>query len=122
MKKLKSYLYWTKHPCTKKFCWERDFGSACQTVGWGPHLKSRRSFSSKAGDVNMKHFAQTLTAGSFARDGSLARPPTVLANPKARSIFVGSYLISLCLLGHSHFRPMSWPVHGGAFPNESPSA
>ena len=31
----------------------------------------------------MKHFAQTLTAASFARNGSLAHPPMVLANPKS---------------------------------------
>jgi hypothetical protein len=39
---------------------------------------------------------------------------------KAHSIFVGSYLISLCLLCHSHFKPMSGPVYTDAFRNEPP--
>jgi hypothetical protein len=57
MKKLKSYFYWANHPRTKSFWWERILVRLVKLWGGDPQLQSRRSFSSKAGDVNMKHFA-----------------------------------------------------------------
>jgi|SRR5580692_2505349 hypothetical protein len=62
MKKLKLYFYWANHPCTTKFLVGEGFWFGLSNCEVGnPQLPSRRSLSSKAGDVNMKHFAQTLT-------------------------------------------------------------
>ena len=63
MKKLKSHFYWANRPCTKKFLVGEGLWFGLSNCGVGtPDLQSRRSLSSKARDVNMKHFAQKLTA------------------------------------------------------------
>ena len=63
MKKLKPYFYWANHPCTKEVSGGRGILVRRVNCGVGnPQLQSRRSLSSKAGEVNMKDFAQELTA------------------------------------------------------------